>query len=202
MRIGIISDVHGDYGALETTLNKMKNEHQVSRILCAGDLVGRGPEQNRVVEAVHHNSIITVRGNHDEWFYGISSENTDYLKTLPLDWEGKLGGLKVFMCHGKPGNNMWGMYRDHLSETYLKMANCSDFGKRGRYGTSHKPSPNCLMTVNPVSSHHCFHTCGTWQLIWVLSLPIASVSRSLKRRRLYSGCGVAKKNSPPGFSLA
>jgi putative phosphoesterase len=121
MRIGIISDVHGDYGALETTLNKMKNEHQVSRILCAGDLVGRGPEQNRVVEAVHHNSIITVRGNHDEWFYGISSENTEYLKTLPLDWEGKIGGLRVFMCHGKPGNNMWGMYRDHLSETYLKM---------------------------------------------------------------------------------
>ena len=121
MRIGIISDVHGDYGALETTLNKMKNEHQVSRILCAGDLVGRGPEQNRVVEAIHHHNIITVRGNHDEWFYGISSENTDYLKTLPLDWEGKLGGFKVFMCHGKPGNNMWGMYRDHLSETYLKM---------------------------------------------------------------------------------
>jgi putative phosphoesterase len=121
MRIGIISDVHGDYGALETTLNKMKNEHQVSRILCAGDLVGRGPEQNRVVETIHHHNIITVRGNHDEWFYGISAENTDYLKTLPVDWEGKLGGLQLFMCHGKPGNNMWGMYRDHLSETYLKM---------------------------------------------------------------------------------
>lgn len=121
MRIGIISDVHGDYGALETTINKMKNEHQVSRILCAGDLVGRGPEQNRVVECVRRNNIITVRGNHDEWFYGISTENTDYLKNLPLDWEGKIGGLNVFMCHGKPGNNMWGMYRDHLSETYLKM---------------------------------------------------------------------------------
>jgi putative phosphoesterase len=99
----------------------MKNEHQVSRILCAGDLVGRGPEQNRVVESIRRNNIITVRGNHDEWFYGISTENTDYLKNLPVDWEGKLGGLNVFMCHGKPGNNMWGMYRDHLSETYLKM---------------------------------------------------------------------------------
>ncbi|MDQ7034075.1 MAG: YfcE family phosphodiesterase [Anaerolineae bacterium] len=121
MRIGILSDVHGDYGALETTLNKMKNEHQVSRILCAGDLVGRGPEQNRVVESIRQHNIITVRGNHDEWFYGISTENTDYLKNLPVDWEGKIGSIKVFMCHGKPANNMWGMYRDHLSETYLKL---------------------------------------------------------------------------------
>ncbi len=121
MKVGILSDVHGDYGALETTLNKMKTEHQVSRILCAGDLVGRGPEQNRVVDCIRQNKITTVRGNHDEWFYGISDENTDYLKNLPIDWKGKIGGRRVFMCHGKPGNNMWGMYRDHLSETYLSM---------------------------------------------------------------------------------
>ena len=89
--------------------------------MCAGDLVGRGPEQNRVVNCVRQNEIITVRGNHDEWFYGISEENTAYLKDLPIDWEGKIGGRRVYMCHGKPGNNMWGMYRDHLSETYLRM---------------------------------------------------------------------------------
>ncbi len=121
MKVGILSDVHGDYGALETTLKKLKTEHQVSRILCAGDLVGRGPEQNRVVDCIRKNEIITVRGNHDEWFYGISEENTAYLKNLPVDWKGKIGGQRVFMCHGKPGNNMWGMYRDHLSGTYLSM---------------------------------------------------------------------------------
>lgn len=121
MKVGILSDVHGDYGALELTLSKLKAEHQVSRILCAGDLVGRGPEQNRVVDCIRENEIITVRGNHDEWFYGISEENTAYLKNLPIDWKGKIGGQGVFMCHGKPGNNMWGMYRDHLSGTYLSM---------------------------------------------------------------------------------
>lgn len=121
MKVGIISDVHGDYGALKTTLDKMKTEHHVSRILCAGDLVGRGPEQNRVVECIRQNNIVTVRGNHDEWYYDISEDNTDFLQNLPLDWKGKIGGTPVFMCHGKPGNNMWGMYRDHLSETYLSM---------------------------------------------------------------------------------
>ena len=47
MDIGIISDIHGDYRALELTLNRLDNHHRVAHILCAGDLVGRGPEQDR-----------------------------------------------------------------------------------------------------------------------------------------------------------
>jgi putative phosphoesterase len=121
MRIGIISDVHGDLDALDNTLRKLQHEHQVSHILSAGDLVGRGPEQNRVVERHRQVGIITVRGNHDEWFSGVTKDNGNYLKDLPLDWRGSLGGKRFFMCHGKPGNNMWGMYKDHLSDTYLNM---------------------------------------------------------------------------------
>ena len=40
MKIGIISDVHGDYTALTTALERLENEHHVDQILCAGDLVG------------------------------------------------------------------------------------------------------------------------------------------------------------------
>jgi putative phosphoesterase len=126
MRIGIISDVHGDYDTLITTLDRLHQHHQVTHILCAGDLVGRGPEQNRVVEVIRYHNIITVRGNHDDWgVTGISSENANYLKGLPIDWRGNLNGISVFMCHGKPGNNNWGMYRDHLSTTYLAMVMAS-----------------------------------------------------------------------------
>jgi putative phosphoesterase len=121
MRIGIISDIHGDLETLEATLEKLEHHHQVTHILSAGDLVGRGPEQNRVVEVHRERGLITVRGNHDEYFSGMSRENAAYLKALPIDWRGELGGLRFFMCHGKPGNNMWGMYRDHLSDTYLNM---------------------------------------------------------------------------------
>ena len=62
-----------------------------------------------------------MRGNHDEWSYALSPENKAFLKTLPLEWRGELGGLRVFMCHGKPGNNLWGLYRDHISNTLLSM---------------------------------------------------------------------------------
>ncbi|MDX1991350.1 MAG: YfcE family phosphodiesterase [bacterium] len=121
MKIGILSDIHGDFSALETVLQRLDQHHMVDQILCAGDLVGRGPEQNRVVEVFRQRGIPTVRGNHDEWVYGLSNENTDYLRNLPLDWRGTVHGLKVFMCHGKPGNNLWGLYRDHVSDTLLNM---------------------------------------------------------------------------------
>ncbi len=121
MNIGVISDIHGDYKALETVLDRLDNYHQVEHILCAGDLVGRGPEQNRVVETVRQRDIPTVRGNHDEWFYGLTAENSAFLKNLPMDWRGTYDGHEIFMCHGKPGSNLWGLYRDHISDTLLNM---------------------------------------------------------------------------------
>lgn len=121
MDVGIISDVHGDIAALETVLERLARVHQVHQVLCAGDLVGRGPEPDSVVQRIREQHIPTVRGNHDEWSHALSPENKAYLRTLPLEWRGHLGGVRVFMCHGKPGNNLWGLYRDHVSSTLLNM---------------------------------------------------------------------------------
>jgi putative phosphoesterase len=122
MKIGIIADVHGDYSALKTALERLDTIHQVDHVLCAGDLVGRGPEQEQVVELVRQRGIPTVKGNHDEWAYGVSSaEIADYLEDLPINWQARFDGYSIFMCHGKPGNNIWGLYRDHVSDTLLNM---------------------------------------------------------------------------------
>lgn len=121
MQIGILSDIHGDLRALDTALARLENYHGVQHILCAGDLVGRGPEANGVVTRIRERGIITVKGNHDEWEHGLDSENAAFLRSLPLDWRGKFGAASIFMCHGKPGNNLWGLYRDHISNTLLEM---------------------------------------------------------------------------------
>lgn len=121
MQIGILSDIHGDLRALDTALARLDNYHCVQHILCAGDLVGRGPEANGVVTRIRERGIITVKGNHDEWEHGLDPENAAFLRSLPLDWRGKFGTTSVFMCHGKPGNNLWGLYRDHISNTLLDM---------------------------------------------------------------------------------
>ena len=121
MQLGILSDVHGDIGALEAVLERLDDVHKVDHILCAGDLVGRGPDPNAVVTCIRERGIPTVKGNHDEWSYELSPDNAAYLKQLPIDWQDVLEDVSIFMCHGKPGNNLWGMYRDHLSPTYVNM---------------------------------------------------------------------------------
>ena len=121
MNIGIFSDIHGDYEALKTVLDRLDNHHQVDHIICAGDLVGRGPKQNQVVDVIRRRDIPTVRGNHDEWFYSLSETNSAYLKNLPLDVQFTYDDVGIFMCHGKPGNNMWGLYHDHISNTLVGM---------------------------------------------------------------------------------
>jgi putative phosphoesterase len=121
MDIGVISDIHGDSSALELAFNRLEQIHKVTQFVCAGDLVGRGPQPDRVVEMMRERPIPTVRGNHDEWNYVLKPENKAYLRDLPLEWRGELGGRQVYMCHGKPGNNLWGLYRDHVSNTLLNM---------------------------------------------------------------------------------
>lgn len=122
MKLGVIADIHGDYAALVSALDRLENFHQVDQILCAGDLVGRGPEQEKVVEIIRQRRIASVKGNHDEWaFEGFSHENADFLEELPINWQERMEGYNVFMCHGKPGNNIWGLYRDHVSNTLLNM---------------------------------------------------------------------------------
>jgi putative phosphoesterase len=121
MDIGVFSDIHGDLKALETVLDRLDNEHRVDYILCAGDLVGRGPSPNHVVDLMRERGIPTVRGNHDEWMYGLSPENSDYLKGLPMDLRCIYEEISIFVCHGKPGSNMWGLYHDHVSNTLLNM---------------------------------------------------------------------------------
>ena len=174
MQIGIISDVHADYAALEDVLDRFAEHHNVDQILCAGDLVGRGPDPDRVVDMIRAHDIPVARGNHDEWLYGLRQENRQYLRSLPLDWQGELAGLTVYMCHGKPGNNMWGMYRDHLSATYLKMVLRSLKADVLITGHTHLPlhmktQGGCL--VNPGSLYTFKCARATSHTYGVLSLP-------------------------------
>jgi len=121
MKLGIISDIHGDRAALELALERFERVHQVDQVLCAGDLPGSGSDPAGVVRLVRERRIVTVRGNHDDGHSALPQEDARFLKALPMDWEGTCGGRRIFMCHGKPGNNIWGLYRDHLSDTLLDM---------------------------------------------------------------------------------
>lgn len=62
MRIGLISDIHGNLPALEAVLDDMP---PVDDIICAGDVVGYNPWPRECLERVREVSSLTVQGNHD-----------------------------------------------------------------------------------------------------------------------------------------
>jgi len=117
MRLGVISDVHGNLPALEAVLDDMP---AVDLLVCAGDVVGYNPWPAECVERVRGRDVPTVQGNHDRavasgqasGFNRMAQAGVDYardnLDTDALDW---LDGLptvrhvadgRVTVVHGHP----------------------------------------------------------------------------------------------------
>ncbi|MBZ0309574.1 MAG: metallophosphatase family protein, partial [Anaerolineae bacterium] len=117
MRIGLISDIHGDIKALNRAFDLLDN--RVEAIWCAGDLVGRGSHPNEVVEKVVGLGLPTVLGNHDEIALAMGSyystredsflmcqpHTLHLLKTLPRTYRTRIGGRTIVMVHGTPRSN-------------------------------------------------------------------------------------------------
>ncbi|WP_255192690.1 metallophosphoesterase family protein [Natronobeatus ordinarius] len=62
MRVGLVSDVHGNQVALEAVLADMPT---VDALACAGDVVGYNPWPAACVDALRDRDVPTVMGNHD-----------------------------------------------------------------------------------------------------------------------------------------
>lgn len=82
-RVALISDIHGHHAGLRKVLDDI--EHQrCDRIVCLGDLVDGGPENERVIETLLGLGVPCVRGNHDEVNdLALSSEWQRFLRELP-----------------------------------------------------------------------------------------------------------------------
>lgn len=85
MRTAIISDIHGNWAGLQVVLDHIE-QAQVDRILCLGDLVDGGDENEAVIEFMRSNNIASVRGNHDEINNcQLSKKDQQWLNELPED---------------------------------------------------------------------------------------------------------------------
>lgn len=65
MRIGFISDIHGNFTALQAVLEDIKHQH-IDQLICLGDTVSLGPQPREVLDALREWNAITILGNHDQ----------------------------------------------------------------------------------------------------------------------------------------
>lgn len=64
MRYAIITDIHGNLEAFDRVYADIKRS-KIDKIICLGDIIGYGPDPEKVVEFFVKKKIPCVRGNHE-----------------------------------------------------------------------------------------------------------------------------------------
>lgn len=134
MKLGLISDVHGNRPALDAVLDDMPD---VDECIHAGDVVGYGPYPEAVLEAFRERDIVSIQGNHDravlgdfhENFHGIpkaaalwtadrlSDDDLAYLDALPVERVRHDGRVRV--VHGAPDRPNQYVYPEDFEPSLL-----------------------------------------------------------------------------------
>lgn len=130
MKIGIISDVHGNMVALKAVLEEIKN---CDLVLNAGDLTGYYPAINEAIEVLKGKKFINIRGNHDRYLLRgelpsglgamvnpsfrynletITPANLKFLAQLPDSLVFEFDGQKIGLFHGSPAEPETYVYPD------------------------------------------------------------------------------------------
>jgi predicted phosphodiesterase len=132
MRVGLISDIHGNHVALAVVLDALRGEVDV--ICFVGDLCGYYPFVNECVELLASFSVTGVRGNHDQVLiecldagtspppeygarYGsalarslavLSPEAQVFIRSLPVTRSQQWAGMGATVVHGAPWDPLEG----------------------------------------------------------------------------------------------
>ncbi len=87
MKVGIITDVHGNIIALNAVLNEFE-KIEVDKIICCGDIIGIGPNPEETVQELMKNEdkLIAVIGNHEQYLLkGLPKNVHDDKRTMSLE---------------------------------------------------------------------------------------------------------------------
>ena len=125
MNIGIISDIHSNLAALDAAICELTSRG-CERIICAGDIIGIGPEPDKTVGRLRQiPNLVAVVGNHDKYFTRglpsgfpnpeqmerdeyeqqlwqqsqLSADSAEFLRSLPEAVWTKIDGVRIYISH-------------------------------------------------------------------------------------------------------
>lgn len=62
----VCGDVHGSFSCVQKFLNEINFDANVDRLICAGDLIDRGPQNEKCLELLYEPWFFMTKGNHEE----------------------------------------------------------------------------------------------------------------------------------------
>jgi putative phosphoesterase len=136
MKIAVISDIHGNYDALDAVLKEAK-KLGVEHLLVLGDLVGYYYHPDKILNALSEWSFDLIKGNHEyilenlivdsslaetirlkygsghqEAINKLTQQQLGYLKDLPETKSVQFDETSLLMSHGSPWSNDYYIYPD------------------------------------------------------------------------------------------
>ena len=158
MRIAFLSDIHSNIHAFERVLEELEKE-DVDKIYCCGDIVGYNAFPSDCIRLVRKNIDESVMGNHDYATvtgdtggfneYGVagvsysrrvsSGDDIDFLKSLKTHIYLDVDGLRIYITHGSPRDEIFEyIFPDTKEEILLQL---SDIAKADIlvFGHTHIP---------------------------------------------------------------
>lgn len=169
-KIAIISDIHGNIPALEAVLKDIKNRG-ITRILCLGDLVGKGPHPDRAVDICRRECETVLQGNWDllvadglgppflrlDWHRErLGEDRIYYLKNLPGVIDFYMSGRKVRLFHTSNEGVMERVYKGNPETAYEVMTANTNF-------TGNHFTPD---VVGFADIHHVFYYCRMGKVLF------------------------------------
>lgn len=121
MKIGVLSDIHGNLRALESVLGAFRSRG-VTNIICLGDMIGYFHQSMEVLDRLMGSDIRCIMGNHEAYLLGIETcpsekwaayllepvkrkaetKHVDWLSALPRSFEINTEGSRIAFFHGSP----------------------------------------------------------------------------------------------------
>lgn len=122
MKIGLLSDAHGNPEGLSNCLAYLESQH-VEKIFFLGDAIGYLPRWAEVLEILKRKNVFCLRGNHDACLFEVEAlaslsdvyqifpeyinsihSYIDWINSWPSSYTEVIGGKKLMLVHGSPMN--------------------------------------------------------------------------------------------------
>lgn len=145
MRLAVISDIHGNYFALEHVLEDIRRQG-IEQIVCLGDAIQGGAQPAETIQCLRKLGFPVVMGNADDWLLTavetspheqtseqqravrdwslaqLSSEDLAYIRQFQPTIEIPLEGGKKLLCfHGSPHSYDDILLPDTPDETFRQL---------------------------------------------------------------------------------
>jgi len=164
MRIGLFSDIHSNYHALEAVLADMQNRG-VDRLVCLGDLTLKGPLPKECVDRVRELGCPVVLGNADAAYdpnlhpvkfpvrnqsqeaaladfdrhlEALSAADQEWLRSFPLTYSESVDGVRLDFFHAAP-HHYYVLMMPWAANEELERLRLSNETRASAFGHCHRP---------------------------------------------------------------